>query len=60
MKSLTLKRTLLWLVVIFVIVFIYRQPDQASATIGPFLGDVGNILSRVVHSGAEFLSGLAS
>ena len=43
--------------VAFVVVFIYRDPRGASDAIGPFLGDIGHILTNVIHSGAEFLAG---
>jgi hypothetical protein len=55
--KINVKRLLVILVVAFVIVFIYRDPRGASDAVGPFLGDVGNLLTNVIHSGAEFLAG---
>lgn len=52
-----LKKLFVFLIVAFVIVFIYRDPRGASDAVGPFLGDVGNLLTNVIHSGAEFLAG---
>lgn len=51
------KRLLVILIVAFVIVFIYTDPRGASDAIGPFLGDVGNLVTNGIHSGAEFLAG---
>jgi hypothetical protein len=55
--KLNLKKLLLFLVVAFVIVFIYRDPQGASNAIGPFLGDIGNLVTNTIDSGAEFLAG---
>jgi hypothetical protein len=52
-----LKQWFVWLMVAFVIVFIYRDPRGASDAIGPFLGDIGHLVTNVIHSGAEFLAG---
>ena len=55
--KLNLKKLFVFLVIAFVIVFIYRDPRGASDAVGPFLGDIGNLLTNVIHSGAEFLAG---
>ncbi len=55
-----LKQWLAWLTIAFVIVFIYRDPRGASDAIGPFLGDIGNLLTNIIHSGAEFLAGFGN
>ena len=55
--KLNLKQWLVWLTIGFVIVFIYRDPSGASDAIGPFLGDIGHLVTNVIHSGAEFLAG---
>lgn len=52
-----LKQWLVYLMIAFVVVFIYRDPRGASDAIGPFLGDIGHLLTNVINSGAEFLAG---
>ena len=52
-----LKQWLVYLTIGFVVVFIYRDPSGASDAIGPFLGDIGHLVTNVIHSGAEFLAG---
>lgn len=56
--AITLKKTLLWLTIAFVIVFIYRNPYRASNDIGTFLGSVGRLLITLVDRAADFLAGL--
>jgi hypothetical protein len=55
-----LKQWLVWLTIAFVIVFIYRDPRGASDAIGPFLGDIGHLLTNIINSGAEFLAGFGN
>ncbi len=57
--TITTKRVLIWLVVAFIIVSIWQQPQTASQEIGNFLGDVGRFLILVFQKLAEFLSGVA-
>lgn len=52
-----LKQWFVYLTVAFVVVFIYRDPRGASDAIGPFLGDIGHLVTNVINSGAEFLAG---
>ena len=52
-----LKQWLVWLTIAFVVVFIYRDPNGASQAIGPFLADIGHLVSNLIHSGAQFLAG---
>ena len=33
------------------------RPTGASDAIGPFLGDIGHLVTNVIHSGAQFLAG---
>ena len=47
----------MYLTIAFVVVFIYRDPTGASDAIGPFLGDIGQLVTNVIHSGAKFLAG---
>ena len=51
-----LRQWFVWLTIAFVVVFIYRDPRGASDAIGPFLGDIGHLVTNVIHSGAEFLA----
>ncbi|HVW34544.1 MAG TPA: hypothetical protein VHL53_18570 [Acidimicrobiia bacterium] len=55
--AINLKQWFVWLTMAFVVVFIYRDPRGASDAIGPFLGDIGHLVTNVIHSGAEFLAG---
>jgi hypothetical protein len=55
--KLNLKKLFVFLTVAFVVVFIYRDPAGASDAIGPFLGDIGHLVTNTIHSGAEFLAG---
>ena len=52
-----LKQWFVYLTIGFVIVFIYRDPSGASDAIGPFLGDIGHLVTNVIHSGEQFLAG---
>jgi hypothetical protein len=52
-----LKQWLVWLTIAFVVVFIYRDPEGASAAVGPFLSALGTLVTNVIQSGAEFLAG---
>lgn len=56
--AITLKKTLLWLTIAFVIVLIYRNPYEASNDIGTFLGSVGRLFITLVEQAAKFLTGL--
>ncbi len=56
----TWKRVLLWLLVIYLFVHAWDDPRGSSAEWGPFLGDVGRFLIRLVRTIAVFLDGLAS
>ena len=58
--KINLKQWLVWLTIAFVIVFIYRDQRCASDVIGPFLGDIGHLLTNIIHSGAEFLAGFGN
>ncbi|GEM_PF-4743155 len=55
--AINLRQWFVWLTIAFVVVFIYRDPTGASDAIGPFLGDIGRLVTNVIHSGAEFLAG---
>ena len=52
-----LKQWIVWLTIAFVVVFIYRDPSGASDAIGPVLGDIGHLVTNVIHSGAQFHAG---
>lgn len=56
--AITMKKTVLWLTIAFVLVFIYQNPYRASNDIGAFLGSVGQFLIRLVDRAADFLAGL--
>ena len=52
-----LKQWIVYLMIAFVVVFIYRDPSGASDAIGPFLGSLGHLVTNVIHSGSQFLAG---
>ena len=51
---------LLLLVLLFLIVSIWADPEGTSRRVGSFLGDVGHFLLQVLDTVAEFLSFLTS
>ncbi len=53
-----LGRKLLILVVLFLIVSIWTDPEGTSQKVGSFLGDVGRFAAQLVHVIAEFVAGL--
>lgn len=58
MKTGTLKKVLLWLIIAFVIVSIWQSPEGAAGVAGNFLGSVGNFFSAVIDRSARFIRNL--
>ena len=56
--KINVKKLLLWLVIAFVIVSIYNNPEDSGDSVGAFLGDVGSFASTVVDRTAAFIGGL--
>ena len=46
------------LVVLFLAVSIWTDPEGTSQEVGSFLGDVGRFAAQLVHVIAEFVAGL--
>ena len=58
MKKIDLKKLLLYLVIAFVIVSIWKDPSGSAKTAGTFLGNVGNFLVAQIDKGSSFIKGL--
>jgi len=57
-KKIDLKKLLLYLVIAFVIVSIWKDPSGSAKTAGTFLGNVGNFLVALIDKGSSFIKGL--
>ncbi len=51
-------RKLVILVVFFLVVSIWTDPEGTSRQVGSFLGEVGRLAAQLVHVVAEFLAAL--
>ena len=58
MKKIDLKKLLLYLVIAFVIVSIWKDPSGSAKTAGTYLGNVGNFLVALIDKGSSFIKGL--
>ncbi len=58
MKKIDLKQVLLYLVIAFVIVSIWKDPAGSADRAGTFLGNVGNWLVDLVDKSSSFIKGL--
>lgn len=56
--KINVKKLLLWLVIAFLVVSIYNNPEDSGDSVGMFLGDVGSFLSTAVDRAAAFIGGL--
>jgi hypothetical protein len=57
-KKIDLKKLLLYLVIAFVIVSIWKDPSGSAKTAGTYLGNVGNFLVALIDKGSSFIKGL--
>ena len=60
MKSDTLKKIGLYLVLAFLIVSIWRNPSESAHAAGHFLGAVGDFFASLIEKTATFIKNLAS
>lgn len=60
MKSDTIKKVALYLIVAFLIVSIWRNPAEAAHAAGHFLASVGDFFATLIEKVATFVSHLAS
>lgn len=58
MKNGTLKKILIYLIIAFVIVSIWQNPEEAADAATEFLGSVGNFFSELIDRTATFIQGL--
>jgi hypothetical protein len=54
----TIKKVLLYLVIAFIVVSIWRSPEDSAHAAGHFLGAVGNFFAALVEKLASFVKGL--
>lgn len=52
------KQLVLYLVIGFLIVSIYNNPEDSGDSVGAFLADVGSFVSTIVDRTATFIGGL--
>lgn len=58
MKTGTLKKVLLWLVIAFVIVSIWNNPVDSANAAGDFLGSIGGFFADIIDKTSLFLRNL--
>lgn len=58
MKKIDLKQVLLYLIIAFVIVSIWKDPADSADKAGTFLGSVGNFLVDLIDKSSSFIKGL--
>lgn len=58
MKTGTLKKVMLWLVVAFVIVSIWNNPVDSANAAGDFLGSIGGFFADIIDKTSVFLRNL--
>ena len=58
MKNVDLKKLLVYLVIAFVIVSVWKDPSGSAKTAGTFLGNVGNFFVALIDKGSSFIKGL--
>ena len=60
MKKLNLKQILIYLVIAFVVVSVWKDPSGSASTAGRFLGNVGNFFVALIDKGSSFIKGLTN
>ena len=55
-----LKQGLIYLVLAFVVMTIWNDPNNSSDSMGAFLGDTGDFMAQVLDKGAEFFGDLVN
>ncbi len=58
MKNDTIRKILLYLVIAFVVVSIWQNPEGSAEAAGDFLGSVGAFFSELIDRTATFIGGL--
>lgn len=58
MKNDTVKKLLIYLVIAFVVVSIWQNPEGAATAASNFLGSVGAFFSELIERTATFVEGL--
>jgi lauroyl/myristoyl acyltransferase len=56
----TVKKVLLWLVITFVVVSVWTNPENAAQTAGDFLGTVAGFFSDLVDRTSRFITNLGT
>ena len=59
MKNIDIKKIVLYLVIAFVIVSVWKDPDGSAKTAGVYLGNVGHFIVRLIDKGSSFIKGLS-
>jgi len=57
-KKLNLKQILIYLVIAFVVVSVWKDPSGSASIAGRFLGNVGNFFVALIDKGSSFIKGL--
>lgn len=58
MKTGTIKMVMIWLLVAFVVVNIWKDPQGSADYAGEFLGSIGSFVSTLIEKTAKFLTNL--
>jgi hypothetical protein len=58
MKNLDIKKILLYLIIAFVIVSVWKDPSGSAKTAGVYLGNVGHFFVNLIDKGSTFIKGL--
>lgn len=58
MKKINIKQIVLYLVIAFVVVSIWKDPSGSASRAGDFLGNVGNFFVDLIDKGSSFIKGL--
>ena len=56
----TIKKVLLYLVIAFIVVSIWRSPENSAHAAGHFLGAVGDFFASLIGKTATFVKGLTN
>ncbi len=56
--KINIKQLLIYLAIAFVLVSIWKQPDQSARSASDFLGGIGSFVGQLVDKSATFVKGL--
>jgi hypothetical protein len=57
-SKLNVKQIVITLIVVFVVLAIWNDPQSTATTAGQFLGKVGHFISALIDKAATFIKGL--